>query len=74
MTKTILLTGGGTAGHVTPNLALLPQLQCKHPIRHRGVHKLDGRAICPVLDGFHAGGFVIAIVPADQNALAGLVI
>lgn len=27
MTKTILLTGGGTAGHVTPNLALLPQLR-----------------------------------------------
>lgn len=24
--KTIVLTGGGTAGHVTPNLALLPQL------------------------------------------------
>ncbi|MEG1547400.1 MAG: undecaprenyldiphospho-muramoylpentapeptide beta-N-acetylglucosaminyltransferase [Clostridia bacterium] len=26
MTKTILLTGGGSAGHVNPNLALLPQL------------------------------------------------
>lgn len=25
--KKILLTGGGTAGHVTPNIALLPQLQ-----------------------------------------------
>lgn len=25
--KTILLTGGGTAGHVTPNLALLPSLK-----------------------------------------------
>ncbi len=25
--KKIILTGGGTAGHVTPNLALLPQLQ-----------------------------------------------
>jgi UDP-N-acetylglucosamine--N-acetylmuramyl-(pentapeptide) pyrophosphoryl-undecaprenol N-acetylglucosamine transferase len=25
--KRILLTGGGTAGHVTPNLALLPRLQ-----------------------------------------------
>lgn len=29
MTKTILLTGGGTAGHVTPNLALLPQLRAE---------------------------------------------
>ncbi|MEG0354019.1 MAG: UDP-N-acetylglucosamine--N-acetylmuramyl-(pentapeptide) pyrophosphoryl-undecaprenol N-acetylglucosamine transferase, partial [Cellulosilyticaceae bacterium] len=25
--KTIVLTGGGTAGHVTPNIALIPQLQ-----------------------------------------------
>jgi len=25
--KTIILTGGGTAGHVTPNLALIPSLQ-----------------------------------------------
>ena len=25
--KKILLTGGGTAGHVTPNIALLPRLQ-----------------------------------------------
>ena len=25
--KKILLTGGGTAGHVTPNLALLPSLR-----------------------------------------------
>ena len=25
--KKIILTGGGTAGHVTPNIALLPSLQ-----------------------------------------------
>ena len=25
--KRIILTGGGTAGHVTPNIALLPRLQ-----------------------------------------------
>ena len=25
--KTIVLTGGGTAGHVTPNLALIPTLK-----------------------------------------------
>ncbi|MCR5279383.1 MAG: undecaprenyldiphospho-muramoylpentapeptide beta-N-acetylglucosaminyltransferase [Lachnospiraceae bacterium] len=27
MGKTIVLTGGGTAGHVTPNIALLPELK-----------------------------------------------
>ena len=25
--KRIVLTGGGTAGHVTPNIALLPELK-----------------------------------------------
>ena len=25
--KTVVLTGGGTGGHVTPNIALLPYLQ-----------------------------------------------
>ena len=29
MAKKIVLTGGGTAGHVTPNLALIPQLKEK---------------------------------------------
>ncbi len=29
MTKTIVLTGGGTAGHVTPNLAIIPKLKEK---------------------------------------------
>ena len=27
MTKRIVLTGGGTAGHVTPNIELMAQLQ-----------------------------------------------
>ncbi len=29
MVKTIVLTGGGTAGHVTPNLAIIPKLKEK---------------------------------------------
>ena len=31
--KKIILTGGGTAGHVTPNLALLPSLQLQNIIK-----------------------------------------
>lgn len=27
MSKKIVLTGGGTAGHVTPNIALIPKLK-----------------------------------------------
>ena len=27
--KRIILTGGGTAGHVTPNIALLPDLKAE---------------------------------------------
>lgn len=27
MGKKIVLTGGGTAGHVTPNMALIPRLR-----------------------------------------------
>ena len=29
MSKKIILTGGGTAGHVTPNMALIPELKKK---------------------------------------------
>ncbi|MFQ8777173.1 MAG: glycosyltransferase [Roseburia sp.] len=35
--KTILLTGGGTASHVTPNLALIPSLKAAgYDIRYIG--------------------------------------
>lgn len=37
--KRIVLTGGGTAGHVTPNLALVPRLQSKGwEIHYIGTH------------------------------------
>ena len=39
--KTILLTGGGTAGHVTPNLALIPSLKAAgYDIRYIGSYSL----------------------------------
>lgn len=36
----IILTGGGTAGHVTPNLALLPSLkEAGYEIRYIGSYQ-----------------------------------
>ena len=38
--KTIILTGGGTAGHVTPNLALIPSLKAAgYEIRYIGSYQ-----------------------------------
>lgn len=38
--KKIVLTGGGTAGHVTPNIALLPQLlEASYDIRYIGSYR-----------------------------------
>ena len=34
--KKIILTGGGTAGHVIPNLALIPDLQKGYKIYYLG--------------------------------------
>lgn len=41
MGKKIVLTGGGTAGHVTPNLALIPYLR-REEYEIRYVGSLDG--------------------------------
>ena len=50
--KTILMTGGGSAGHVTPNIALIPALQeagfrvhyagLKDGIERKLIEKVDG--------------------------------
>ena len=38
--KKIILTGGGTAGHVTPNLALIPSLrEAGYDIRYIGSYQ-----------------------------------
>ncbi len=34
--KRIILTGGGTAGHVTPNIALIPELKRGFEIHYIG--------------------------------------
>ena len=38
--KKIVLTGGGTAGHVTPNIALIPHLkECGYEITYIGSYE-----------------------------------
>ena len=52
MSKKIVLTGGGTAGHVTPNMALIPKLrELQYEIAYMGSYdgiekKQIGRASC----------------------------
>lgn len=43
--KTILLTGGGTAGHVSPHLALIPLLKKDYKIHYIGSYKGIERGI-----------------------------
>ena len=50
MSKKILLTGGGTAGHVTPNLALLPYLKAEgYEIVYIGSQKIREGALAKVV-------------------------
>lgn len=55
MSKFILLTGGGTAGHVTPNIALIPRLRAKgYRVEYVGTSKgIEHRLIAPQEIPFH---------------------
>lgn len=49
--KRIILTGGGTAGHVTPNIALIPQLQeLGYDISYIGSHTGIEKELITALD------------------------
>ena len=39
--KKILMTGGGSAGHVIPNLALLPKLKEHYEVSYAGTHAIE---------------------------------
>ncbi|MCW8963791.1 MAG: undecaprenyldiphospho-muramoylpentapeptide beta-N-acetylglucosaminyltransferase [Gammaproteobacteria bacterium] len=56
MSKTIFLTGGGTAGHVTPNLALIPRLVAAgYRVEYVGSYKGMERWLIEPLDiRYHA--------------------
>lgn len=55
MTQKILLTGGGTAGHVTPNIALIPRLQqLGYQVEYVGSARgIEGELIRPLAIPFH---------------------
>lgn len=56
MKKTIVLTGGGSAGHVTPNMALLPGLQAHNlDVHYIGQHAgIEHDLITPLKIPYHA--------------------
>lgn len=79
----IILTGGGTAGHVTPNLALLPSLkEAGYEIRYIGSYqgierKLIENAGIPY-DGISSGKLrryfdlkIFRSLPCDQGLCRG---
>ena len=52
MSKKIILTGGGTAGHVTPNLALLPRLRAEgYEIHYIGTAEGIEKSLVGSLEG-----------------------
>ena len=56
MMKKIVMTGGGTAGHVTPNIALIPALRAEgydisYIRSHDGIEKRHSRSkISPIME------------------------
>ena len=65
--KKIVLTGGGTAGHVTPNLALLPSLQERgyeiHYIgSYNGIEKNSLRTPEFLMTAFHPANCAVTLI------------
>lgn len=50
MKKTLILTGGGTAGHVTPNLALIPYLKDDFDFYYIGGGGIEESLVAPRAD------------------------
>ena len=58
--KKIILTGGGTAGHVTPNIALLPSLrELGFDIRYIGTYNGMERSMLPHARRYFVTGTVL---------------
>ncbi len=51
--KKIVLTGGGSAGHAVPNLALLPRLQGRFQVFYLGTEGVEKRIFAPTGIPYH---------------------
>ena len=66
--KKIILTGGGTAGHVTPNLALIPSLKEKgYEIQYIGSYQGIEKKLIE-----NAGIPTMAFLPVNFAAISTL--
>ena len=66
--KRIILTGGGTAGHVTPNIALIPKLrELGYDIQYIGSYNgIEKELIEPFGIPYHGSCAVISVYRISQ--------
>lgn len=68
--KKIILTGGGTAGHVTPNLALLPYLEPRFEIHYIGsVGGMEKRLLAPYKGVIYHEIPCVKLVRSDRKSV-----
>ena len=66
--KRIILTGGGTAGHVTPNIALIPKLrELGYDIQYIGSYNGIEKELIEPFE-FHIMEFLLKAAPLFQSA------
>ena len=66
--KNLVLTGGGSAGHVVPNTALIPALSKKYTLCYMGTNKIEKNIIAPYKLPYytmHCAKFVRGFSPSN---------
>lgn len=71
----IVFTGGGTAGHVVPNIALIEELKNKHTLFYIGADGLEKQLLKPYIEDktlsfCHRGAQAGAQHDAEKSAAA----